>query len=339
VNRNLAAGTLLVGAFVLAITVAGCGAGGRPETEATGPAQPGTEQVATVAGTSRSPAEVAAAAMDKSHTPGPGAELSPLRPAAFRRPVAEYRSYAARQASSMQGDVARLRRALREGRRGAAKRSWYSAYDRYLRLGAAYGALGDLDRAIDGNPGQLPGGTSDPHFTGLHRIELGLWTGADTQTLAGQAALLAADVRHLRRIVPTMAISPLEYATRAHEILEDAQRDMLSGVDAPWSGAGLRATADSLAATEVVIGTLRPLLAGRGNALQPVESGIAELHGQLQRVRRAHGGRWPRLEAMTKIERERVDGSLGALLEQLAAVPGTLETRPPRQIPTIASEQ
>jgi iron uptake system EfeUOB component EfeO/EfeM len=334
-SRHRAAIALLVGAVALAAAASGCGSSGGSAAST----QPASEPVATVAGTTQSPDEVAAAAMDKSSAPGPGPELSPLRPAAFRRPVAEYRVYAGRQAAAMQADVDRLRAALRRGDRGAAKRSWASAYDRYLRLGAAYGALGDLDQTIDGNPGRLPGGTADPHFTGLHRIEMGLWTGAPTAALSGQAALLAANVRHLRRIVPTKKIGPLEYATRAHEILEDAQRDMLSGVDAPWSGAGLRATADSLAATEVVIGTLRPLLAGRGSALEPVENGLAGFGAELARVRRAHGGRWPRLEAMTQIEHERVDGSLGSLLERLAAVPGSLEAKPPPAIPTIASQQ
>ena len=88
-------------------------------------------------------------------------------------------------------------------------------------------------------------------------------------------------------------ISPLVYATRAHEILEDAQRDMLSGVDAPWSGAGLRATADSLAATEFVVGTLRPLLDGRDSTIEPVEIEMARFRATLDRVRREHGGAWP----------------------------------------------
>ena len=118
---------------------------------------------------------------------------------------------------------------------------------------------------------------------------------------------------------------PLVYATRAHEILEDAQRDMLSGVDAPWSGAGLRATADSLVATEFVIGTLRPLLDGRDSTIEPVEVEMARFRQALEQVRREHGGAWPRLEAMTQAQHERVDGALGSLLERLDAVPGALE--------------
>ena len=127
-----------------------------------------------------------------------------------------------------------------------ARRAWAGAYERYLRIGAAYGALGDLDAAI---------------VDDRERLERGLWTGEPLSALRPAAARLARDVRELRRTVPKIEITPLDYAIRAHEILEDAQRDMLSGAAAPYSGAGVRATAASLAATEAVIDTLRPLLA------------------------------------------------------------------------------
>jgi high-affinity iron transporter len=139
--------------------------------------------------------------------------------------------------------------------------------------------------------------------------------------------------------VRRIAISPLVYATRAHEILEDAQRDMLSGIDAPWSGAGLRATADSLAATEFVVDTLKPLLNGRGSTIEPVEVELAQFRAVLERVRREHGGEWPTLEAMTRRQHERVDGALGSLLERLDTIPGALEVKRTKPLPTIAEQE
>jgi len=270
---------------------------------------------------------------------GTGPELGPLPARAFARPVARYRAYAGRQADAMERDVAALGRALASGDRVGARAAWSRAYGRYLRIGAAYGALGDLDVAIDGTPGHLTRGVRDPRFSGLHRIERGLWRGATLASLAPWTARLARDVRTLRRVVRRVEIAPLDYATRAHEILEDAQRDMLSGRAAPWSGAGLQATADSLAATRAVIDTLRPLLDGRGDTLPPIDTELLLFGRALERVRRAHGGRWPALDAMTRVEHEHVDGALGALLEALAAVPGTLETRLPPKIPSIASQE
>ncbi len=327
-------------ALLLLPLVGGCGGSSEPQAHpiSTTSAQPDAP-VEKVVGTQRTAQQQAAIAMEKTRNPGPGADLQPLHPEDFVKPVDEYRAYSAGQAAAVRRHVTALRDDLRGGDRAAAKREWLAAYDHYLRLGAAYGALGKLDEEIDGNPGRLPAGTASPEFTGLHRIEMGLWTGEPTARLIGPADYLAAKVRRLQVVVRRIKISPLVYATRAHEILEDAQRDMLSGVDAPWSGAGLRATADSLAATEFVIGTLRPLLNGRGATIEPVEPVLGQFRGVLATVRKEHGGSWPRLEALDAAQHQRVDGALGSLLEKLAAIPGALEVKRTRPVPTIAEQK
>jgi high-affinity iron transporter len=266
---------------------------------------------------------------------GPRSEFAPLSPRAFRAPVAHYRAYSRHTADAMAAPVAQLTAALRRGDRAAAQAAWGRAYDRYLLLGAAYGALGDLDTAIDGTPGGLARGVNDPHFSGLHRIEHGLWTGAPLTSLVPWSVTLGRDVHRLRHAVRTIQIDPLEYATRAHEILEDAQRDMLSDVSAPWSGAGVRATADGAAATHEVIATLVPLLSGRGDALAEVQYALAQLTDELAHLRRAHHGRWPTVRSLGRRQHELLDGRLGAVLEALSAVPGALETQLAPAIPPI----
>jgi iron uptake system EfeUOB component EfeO/EfeM len=324
----------------LAIGVAGCG-GGSAEPEAhpiqTIGAHPDIT-ITKVAGGRRTVQQEAAVAMGYTKNPGPASDLQPLHAGNFRKPVGEYRVYSEGQAMAVGHEVAKLQGELKAGDVAAAKATWLAAYDHYLRLGAAYGALGTLDEEIDGNPGRLPGGTHSPQFTGLHRIEMGLWSGEAPDKLVAPADYLAARVKHLQVAVRRIAISPLVYATRAHEILEDAQRDMLSGIDAPWSGAGLRATADSLAATEFVVGTLRPLLNGRGSTIEPVEVELAQFRATLERVRQENGGEWPTLGAMTQRQHERVDGALGSLLERLDTIPGALEVKRSKPPPTIAEQ-
>lgn len=166
------------------------------------------------------------------------------------------------------------------------------------------------------------------------RIERGLWTGESLRALQAPTARLARHVRELRRAVPRIEITPLDYAVRAHEILEDSQRDQLSGVAAPWSGAGLLATAASLEATYAVLGTLRTVLAARG-ALAPLETGMLALRRELEAVREAHGGTWPRLEELSRSERQRLNGRLGAGLELLAKVPHALETQYAPKVPEL----
>ena len=337
--RAGAASALATAALLLAL--AGCG-GGSPGPVARSIKTVGASpdiKVDKVVGGHGSVQQEAAIAMELTKNPGPGGDLQPLPRAAFRRPVAEYRAYSERQAGATAAAVARLRGDLRAGDVAGAKGAWLAAYQHYLRLGAAYGALGRLDEEIDGGPGGLPGGVHDPRFTGLHRIEMGLWTGEAPARLLGPAAYLAAKVRRLRAVVRRISISPLAYATRAHEILEDAQRDMLSDVDAPWSGAGLRATAASLAATEFVIGTLRPLLDGRDSTIEPVENELDRFRAVVDSIRREHGDGWPPLDALTRTQRERVDGSLGSLLQRLDDVPAALEVKRTEPVPTIAAQK
>jgi high-affinity iron transporter len=271
----------------------------------------------------------------------PITQLVPIPPAAFKAPIAHYKAYSAGQLRAMLGYIAALQSALRANRLAAARAAWRGAYVRWLELGAVYGAFGALSDAIDGTPGGLPGGVHDPHFTGLHRLERGLWRGvprgASVHELLGVAVRLENDVRLLIEHLPSVQITPLEYATRAHEILEDAQRDLLSGTDVPWSHEGLLATAAGLSATREVLATLAPLLDGREGTIETVEFALRRFSGALSSIRRAHGERFPAQDELSLREGELLDGTLGAALEALDAVPGTLETKIPPPVPALPS--
>ncbi len=267
-----------------------------------------------------------------------------LGPAAFVQPIARYRAYAGAQLTAMQVPIANLQRALAANDRPAAEAAWSAAFARYLRLGAVYlaGELATLNAQIDGTPGGLPGGVADPRFAGLHEIEYGLWTGRSPASLTAEAAALSHAVGRLRVALPHVSITPLEYATRAHEILEDAQRDLLSGTDVPWSGEGVTGTAAGLAATEEVLATLHPFLIsedGTENGEPPIgpaiETELAQLRRTLSALARTHGGRLPTNAQLTGAEAERLDGALGGALEALSTVPGELESEPVLPTPAI----
>jgi iron uptake system EfeUOB component EfeO/EfeM len=262
-------------------------------------------------------------------------DLAPLPPATFRGPVRAYKRYAGRWLQRVAVDVRGLDAALAAGNRPVAEAAWRTTWSGYLHLGAVYGLFGALDQRIDGMPGGLPGGTRSPRFTGLHRIEMGLWSGAAPRSLAPWGRLLAADVGRLERRLPHVAIDPLDYATRAHEILEDAQRDLLSGMDVPWSGEGVLGTAAGLDATDEVMHTLSRLLGGRDNTQVEAENELVLLHRALASVRRAHGGTWPTLSELSEVQREQLNGTLAGTLGALALVPGTLETKPVTAIPSL----
>ena len=244
-----------------------------------------------------------------------GRDLAPLRPPSPRKIARRRKRRGAR----------RIRR-LPAARRGVL--GWAVRPGR----GRGESELGDRRHA----PGVCPEGAASPRFTGLHRIEYGLWT----------------DARHARssvtstRSLPTCASWRMccpgprsrRWNTRraAHETLEDATRDFLSGMDVPWSGEGVLATDAGLHATEEVIATLRPLLHGAERVIPAVDTELRSLRG-----------RWPRLPRPTAAGCRATGSSPNSSrsarrhdrggAEALSQVPGVLETEAPPQIPRFPS--
>jgi high-affinity iron transporter len=254
-----------------------------------------------------------------------------VTPADYRRPIADYRRYVRRRLGTLGGQVATLRGAIARGDLRAARAAWIRADATYESIGAAYGAFGDLDAAVNGRPAGLPGGVRSAEFTGLHRVELALWDRRSTRDAARAAADLARAVAQMRAKVADLEIDPLEYSLRAHEILEDGIHLQLSGQASPWSGAALVALRAEVKGTGVVLDTLAPLIARRdpSDALPQARRALRRLSGELRRLQRSDGS-LPRWDELGQRDRERVDGLAAGAAEQLAYVPELIDPRPAR---------
>ena len=97
----------------------------------------------------------------------------------------------------------RSRRAIAAGNAAGAEAAWLAAHLTWLDIGqddGAYGCFGRLGGDIDGLAAGHPLGTSDPGFTGFHRIEFDLWTDHDLAAAAADTAtlqrLLAGSLEH-----------------------------------------------------------------------------------------------------------------------------------------------
>lgn len=260
-------------------------------------------------------------------------EVDRATPADYRAPIAAYRRHVRRQLGAMEGEVGALRAAVDSGDLAEAKIAWVRASARYETIGAAYGAFGDLDAAINGRPDGLPGGIGSPDFTGLHRIELALWGRRSTADAAAPADRLARDVATLRDRVATLEIEPLEYSLRAHEVLEDALHLQLGGDASRWSGTALTALRSEVAGTRVVLGTLAPMIARRDTAgvLPQSRQALDRVDRALRALARPDGS-LPRWDAVSQRRRETVSGLVAGAVEQLAYVPELIDPRPARPL-------
>ena len=200
------------------------------------------------------------------------------------------------------------------------------------RVGASYNSFGDGGVAVDGLSDGLAKGADDPDFTGLHRLEYGLWSGQSAAELLPVVDQLAADVTTVRAKLATddEAGDPTNLPLRAHEILEDALRDHLSGIDNNGADAAYAMTYANTQVTALVLDTLAPLITVRAPTLLPsISRELSALQTALLATK--VGSAWTQGAQVPLPARQRVNAAIGAVLESLASVPDLLEVPPSHQ--------
>ena len=255
--------------------------------------------------------------------------VKPVTVAELAGPNKLYQAYAAAQLARLAAATAAIEADLRHGNLAQARQDWLTAQLDWERVGASYNSFGDLGLAVDGLPDGLRGGVSDNGFTGLHRIEYGLWHGQPASELLPVAVALGQDVAAVRKNLTSadLAGDPTQLRLRAHEIIEDALRDHLSAVDDEGAGAAYPMTYADVAVGVAVLGYLSGLLGQREPGLvATADSELAALDAALLATRA--DGQWQSLTAVSLDKRQHVDAATGALLETLAAVPDLLEVPP-----------
>lgn len=220
-----------------------------------------------------------------------------------------------------------LRADIVAGERVRARQDWLPAHLLYERLGAAYDAFGDLDSAINGLPNGLPGGVHDAKWTGFHRLEYGLWHGEAAATLAPVADQLDGDVHGLVGDWPKQDFDPADLPLRAHEILENTLQFQLTG-DADYGSGTTLATADAnLAGTREVLSVIRPLIQARDpRGLKQIDAWLDRFGTAVDGAKKPDGT-WTPVDQLDTATRQKLNGTLGELLEQLSVVPDLLEIR------------
>lgn len=250
------------------------------------------------------------------------ATLAELQPAAT-----SYQAYVRPKLNTLQQQVNTIEADLRSGDMTKARTDWLPAQLTWEQVGAAYDSFGDLGDAIDGLPWGLQNGVNDKDFTGLHRLEYGLWHGQSTSTLLGVTTDLHSNITKLMGQLPKITIDPTDMPIRAHEILEDAQRDKMVGTDDFGSGAMYPETSADVAATRVVLSMLAPQITSRRPQLvKTITSQLDSLDAALNATK--SGGAWRPMSQVPLSAQQQVNAQLGNVLESLSLVPDLLEVPP-----------
>ena len=237
----------------------------------------------------------------------------------------DYRSSLTAWMQRLEVATGRLASAVSGGDLALARRLWLPAHLDYARLGAAYDTFGNFNSEIDGRPLGLVGGVRSPQFTGFLRLEYGLWHDQRAAVLTPVATALLASVQGLIKQFPQMLMPDNDLALRTHEILENTLQFELTGETDEGSNTNLATAWANVQGTQLALDAIAPLIKkAEPHLLTSLREGLGKMAAAFKAYERPNGA-WAPLQSLTTSQRERLDGELGALLEQLSDVPDLLD--------------
>jgi iron uptake system component EfeO len=138
----------------------------------------------------------------------------------------------------------------------------------YERIEPVAEVWGSLDTSIDGrweNPV-----TVKSQFTGFHRIEQMLWQDNSLNGAQAMCSGLVKNEQQLLTLVSKAQYNPLEMASGATDLINEAGTAKISGEEERYSNTDLPVFAANVEASMKVVGLLQPYLQGKASGVVPL---------------------------------------------------------------------
>jgi iron uptake system component EfeO len=236
--------------------------------------------------------------------------------------VAGYSRYVNQDVASLITRTQAFCAAIDAGQMTQAQLLYPQARVYYERIEPVAEIWGSLDTAIDGrweNPV-----TVASQFTGFHKIEQLLW--ADN-TLAGAPQLCAGLVRNeqqLQQLVRQAQYNPLEMASGATDLINEAATSKISGEEERYSNNDFPVFAANVDGAREVVALLRPYVQQKDSAVVSlIERRDAAVAGLLARYRASpgyDGTGYVEYSTVTDGQRRQLAAAVNALAEAISQI-------------------
>jgi iron uptake system component EfeO len=201
--------------------------------------------------------------------------------------VESYRKYVRSQTATLVDQTAAFVAAVKAGDAARAKTLYPQARTYYERIEPVAESFGDLDPKIDAREDDVEQGST---WTGFHRLEKDIWSGADLKADAAVADQLTADVAALKAKVDGLALTPLELANGAKELLDEVAASKVTGEEDRYSHTDLWDFQANVEGSKAAVAALRPFLDERDPSLgAKLDERFAAVQKELDKYRSGDG--------------------------------------------------
>jgi iron uptake system component EfeO len=237
--------------------------------------------------------------------------------------IADYKAFVAAQSDELLTGTAAFVAAVKAGDVAKAKELYPTARLPWETIEPVAETFGDLDPRIDGREDVVEEGME---FTGYHRLEKDLWVSGLQKDSTAVADRLLTDVKEIATRSKTVEPTALSIAGGAKALLDEVATGKVTGEEERYSHTDLWDFRGNLQGSQEALETLRPVVTERDPALQKA---LDARFGELNKLLESHrvAGRFVSYEKLSDADVKALTVSLDALAEQVAKVPGVVESR------------